>query len=207
MTPIQFWFDFASTYSHLAALRIDSAAAGLEVIWRPFLLGPLFLEQQGLRDSPFNVNQARGRYMWRDLTRESAKYQVPYRRPTVFPRNSTAAARLAVSAAGEPWLPDFCRAVFRANFVDDRDIADGAVLAALLEAVPGASGFQGTEAKGALRARTEEAKGALRARTEEAKVLGLFGAPSFLVDGELFFGNDRLEDAIAAARGAGCGRP
>ena len=189
MAPIEFWFDFASTYSHLAALRIEQAASGLEVIWRPFLLGPIFAEQ-GLRDSPFNANPARGVYMWRDLERESAKYAVPYRRPSVFPRNSTLAARVAVAAAAEAWLPDYCRAVFRANFIDDRDIADGAELESLLDSLPG-------EQRGFLE-RGE--KGALRARTEEAKARGLFGAPSFLVAGELFFGNDRLDDAVAFAR-------
>ena len=186
MASIEFWFDFASTYSHLAALRIEQAAQGLHVVWRPFLLGPLFAEQQRLSDSPFNANPLRGQHMWRDLERQSAKYGVPYRRPSAFPRNSTLAARVAVAAAGEPWLPDYCRSVFRANFVDNREIADRQVIESILG-----------EHRDFI---ARDKKGALRARTDEARRRGLFGAPSFFVSQELYFGNDRLDDALAFAR-------
>jgi len=87
---MEFWFDFASTYSYLASQRIEAVAAsrGVAVDWRPFLLGPLF-QRQGWNDSPYNLNPARGRYMWRDLERQCARDDVPYRKPTVFPRRST----------------------------------------------------------------------------------------------------------------------
>jgi 2-hydroxychromene-2-carboxylate isomerase len=192
---LAFWFEFASTYSYPAALRIEStaAAAGVGVDWKPFLLGPIF-GAQGWNDSPFNIYPVKGRYMWRDLERLCAKHGIPFRRPTRFPRPSLPAARIACLAAGETWGPEFVRAVYRANFAEDRDIADPAVIGAILDGLgqPGA----------ALVARTQapEVKDALRRQTEEAQRLGIFGAPSFFVAGELFWGNDRLEDALAWAR-------
>src|SRR5256885_1268642 len=121
---LQLWFEFASTYSYPAVQRIEALAAGLGVgvEWKPFLLGPVF-KSQGWNDSPFNLYPAKGRYMWRDLERLCAKYGLPFRRPSVFPRPSLLAARVACTAAAEPWCGDFVRAVFHANFAHDRDIA------------------------------------------------------------------------------------
>jgi 2-hydroxychromene-2-carboxylate isomerase len=195
MSPLEFWFDFASTYSYVASERIDALAAraGLEVAWRPFLLGPIFGEQQGIRDSPFNVYPVRGRYMWRDLERLCEKYGLPWRKPSAFPRNGMMAARVGCVAAGAPWAPAFFHAVLRANFAEDRDISDPAVVGALLAGA-------GVDAPALVaQASSPEAKQALRDRTAEAARLGMFGAPSFVVGGELFFGQDRLEDAIAWA--------
>src|SRR5437868_5916674 len=120
---MQFWFDFGSTYSYVAALRVEDecARAGLEVEYRPFLLGPIFTGLLGIKDSPFNAQPVRGRYMWRDLERLCEKYALPWRRPTVFPRNSLLAARVACCAGTS--IGPLTRAIFRANFVDDRDIA------------------------------------------------------------------------------------
>lgn len=201
---IEFWFDFASTYSYVAAERIDglAAAAGHAVRWRPFLLGPVFSEQQGIKDSPFNVYPVRGRYMWRDLERLCARHGLPWRRPSAFPRNGMLAARIACAAGDAPWVPAFCRAVFRANFAEDRDVSDPAVVGALLAAA-------GQDPAPLLaQAGAAEAKQALRDRTAEAARLGMFGAPNVVVEGELFFGQDRLEDALAwAGRGPARGAP
>jgi 2-hydroxychromene-2-carboxylate isomerase len=192
---LEFWFDFASTYSYVAALRVEplAARAGVRVEWVPFLLGPIFTEQLGIKDSPFNAFPARGRYMWRDVERVCARHGLPWRRPSRFPRNGLLAARVACAGAGEPWVPAFCRAVFRANFADDRDIADPAVVAALL-AEAGRDGPALLD-----RAASPEVKQALRDRTAEAARRGVFGAPNFMTRGELFFGQDRLEDALAWA--------
>jgi 2-hydroxychromene-2-carboxylate isomerase len=188
---MQFWFEFASTYSYPAVMRIQLAAEtrGVTIEWRPFLLGPIFAAQ-GWNDSPFNIYPAKGRYMWRDLERVCANYGLPLRRPSRFPRSGLLAARIACIAEGAAWLPEFVRAVYRANFAQDREISDRGVIAELLDATgePAAALIE--------RAETDEAKGRLRARTEEAQRLGIFGAPSFIVAGELFWGNDRLDDAL-----------
>jgi 2-hydroxychromene-2-carboxylate isomerase len=195
---LAFWFEFASTYSYPAAMRIEDAAAalGVEVTWRPFLLGPIFATQ-GWRDSPFNVYPAKGAYMWRDLDRVCAELGIPFQRPTVFPRSGLTAARIAVAAAEEPWLPAFVRAVYEANFAHDRDIAAPQVLADILTTLgqPAEALLAGAE--------TTAVKQALRHQTAEAAGLGLFGAPSFIAGGDLFWGNDRLEAALSAAAAAG----
>jgi len=192
---IDFWFEFASTYSYLAAARIERVAtdAGVGVIWRPFLLGPIF-QAQGWSDSPFNVYPSKGRYMWRDLERLCARYAIPFRRPTRFPRNGLLAARVACLGRRASWCPEFTRGVFRANFAEDRDIADPTVLADILQI----AGVDGGVVIG--EATTTENKSRLRRETDEAVRLGIFGAPTFVVGDELFWGNDRLEDAVAWAK-------
>jgi 2-hydroxychromene-2-carboxylate isomerase len=183
---MQFWFDPASTYSYVAAMRVEEecARAGVTVEFRPFLLGPIFSAQQGIKDSPFNVNPIRGRYMWRDLERLCAKYGLPWRKPSVFPRNSVLPARVCCAAP----TGEVVRGIFRANFAEDLDIANALVLAKIA----------GTEPVG--RAMSPGVKAQLRANTEEAVRLGMFGAPNFVVGEELFFGQDRLDDAVAWSR-------
>src|ERR1700716_2237740 len=100
----------------------ECARAGVPLEWKPFLLGPIFSEQLGIKDSPFNAFPVRGRYMWRDLERLCARHGLQWRKPNVFPRHSVLAARVACAAAGEPWEGAFMRAAFRANFVEDQDI-------------------------------------------------------------------------------------
>ena len=194
---LRFWFEFASTYSWIAALRIEHAAdrAGVRVVWQPFLLGPIFAAK-GWTTSPFNLDPSKGRYMWRDIARRAAAHGQPVRRPARFPANGLRAARIATAARAEPWLPDFARRLMTAEFAEGADIADEAVLSAAL-AVSGADA-----ARWLARAGDETTKAALRAATEEANARGIFGAPSFTVDDELFWGDDRLDDAILWATGA-----
>lgn len=187
--PLEFWFEFASTYSYPAAARIEAeaAAAGVPIAWRPFLLGPIF-RAQGWNDSPFNLYPVKGRYMWRDLARVCASLELPLRQPSTFPRNGLLAARVACRFADESWCPAFVRGVYRANFAEDRDIADPTVLASCLTAI-------GQPANERIAAANAD-KDLLRAQTERAIALGVFGAPSFTVGDELFWGNDRLEAAL-----------
>jgi len=189
--PLQVWFELASTYSYPALMRVEStaAAAGVALEWKPFLLGPIFRDQ-GWNDSPFNIYPAKGRYMWRDLERLCAKHGIPLRRPSRFPRGSLLAARIACANAGAPWCPAFVKAVYHANFAEDREISEPGVVTEILEAL------DLTASDVVARAETAEAKERLRAQTEEARALGIFGAPTFVSRGELFWGNDRLEDAI-----------
>jgi 2-hydroxychromene-2-carboxylate isomerase len=193
---LEFWFEFGSTYSYLSAARIEAiaAAVGVPVLWEPFLLGPIFAEQ-GWDDSPFNIYPAKGRYMWRDVERLCAKYRMPFAKPSLFPRNGLLAARIAclAKATSEPWLPVFTRAVFRANFAEDREIGDTAEIRSILDSLeqPGAQLVE--------QAQAPENKLRLREQTRRAKELGIFGAPNFVVGEELFWGNDRLEDALTWA--------
>jgi 2-hydroxychromene-2-carboxylate isomerase len=193
---LEFWFEFASTYSYPAAMRIEEAArkADIDVVWRPFLLGPLLKSQQGLADSPFNLVPAKGAYMWRDVARICAGYGFDFKRPSVFPRNGLRAARVVQAAGGQEWTVEFVRAVYRANFARDLDIADPGMLAAcVIEA-------GGDPVAALAAAETKQTKQTLRDATVEAARKGIFGAPSFVTeDRELFWGNDRLGDAIAWA--------
>mgnify|MGYP003508002576 CR=1 FL=1 len=189
---LEFWFDFGSTYSYPAAMRIEELATshGLRVSWRAFLLGAIF-KAQGITDSPFNIYPARGRYMWRDLGRVCQSEGIPFRRPSQFPRNGLLAARIACWYSDTSWLPEFVRAVYAANFQDDLDISDTSVVAHCLTAI-------GQNAAEVLaHAQSAESKVKLRAQTDEAAKLGIFGAPFFMVGREPFWGNDRLEQAIS----------
>lgn len=188
---LEFWFDFASTYSYLSAVRL---ADRKDIVWRAFLLGPIFNELHGTSDSPFNRNPKRGSYMWIDIAREAAALGVPFRKPSAFPRGSLFATRIALLAADEPWIGAFVRCVFEANFVHDRDIGDEAVIVECLRA----SADESAAARFASEAKGPEAKARLFERTNEAKARGIFGAPTFFAKGELYWGNDRLAAADAA---------
>ena len=127
----EFWYEFASTYSYPAALRVAALAEerGVSLVWRPFLLGPIFMAQ-GWRDSPFNIYPAKGRYMWRDLERTCAAMGVPLKRPEPFPQPSLLAARVALALEGDS-RADFSRRVFAAEFGQGLPIGDRATLGAL----------------------------------------------------------------------------
>ena len=189
---IEFWYEFASTYSYPAAMRVArmADAAGIEVRWRPFLLGPIF-GAQGWTDSPFNIYPAKGRNMWRDLERICAEENIPLNRPPArFPQNGLKAARLALAGEQAGWTPEFSRRVYLANFAEQKDISDEATLRACL-------GGMDIDPNAALAAsNSPENKDRLKKQTDEAIARGIYGAPSFLVGDELFWGNDRLESAL-----------
>jgi 2-hydroxychromene-2-carboxylate isomerase len=196
MAAVEFWYEFGSTYSYPAAMRVEPMAeeAGVAVHWRPFLLGPIFKEY-GWNDSPFNIYEAKGRYMWRDLTRICEGEGLPLKLPPVaFPQNGLKAARLALVGEGEGWTPPFTRAVFLANYAEQKAISDEGTLAAILAKL-------GVNAEAALaEANTLPVKDRLKQQTEEAAKRGIFGAPSFTIGDELFWGNDRLEAALEWAK-------
>jgi 2-hydroxychromene-2-carboxylate isomerase len=189
---IEFWFEFASTYSYPAAMRIEEAAAsaGKRLVLKPFLLGPIF-KSQGWPDSPFNIYPVKGRYMWRDLERICEGLRIPFQKPSHFPRNGLLAARVVAGSDGAAWLPAFIRNVYTASFARDLDIASADVLRDCLREA-------GADPEVALpAAAADAAKARLRENTDRATALGIFGAPSFVVEGELFWGNDRLDAALA----------
>jgi 2-hydroxychromene-2-carboxylate isomerase len=191
MHTIEFWFDFGSNYSYLSMMRIRrlAADAGLRVVLKPFMLGPIF-KTLGWETSPFVLQTMKGNYVWRDMQRQCAKYGLRWRRPSVFPRNALLAARVALQGENEPWLGEFCEQVMLANFADDREIGHEVVIGGIL------AGLAADVDAIIAAARTDACKAALRARTAEAQARGVFGAPMFFVGDEMYWGNDRLEDAL-----------
>ena len=189
---MDFFYEFASTYSYPAALRIRALArqAGVTVRFRPFLLGPIF-KAQGWDTSPFNLYPAKGRNMWRDLERICGELHIPFKRPHPFPQNALLAARVALIGLAQPWGEDYCRAIYRAEFGEERNLEDARTIAGILDDL-------GQNAGSILQhAQSAENKEQLHANTEEAQRLEIFGSPSFVTaDGELFWGNDRLEAAL-----------
>ncbi|MEO0961289.1 MAG: 2-hydroxychromene-2-carboxylate isomerase [Pseudomonadota bacterium] len=192
MSHITFWFDFASTYSYLAAMRVADVAEdrGVDVTWQPFLLGPIF-GAQGWTDSPFNIYEAKGRYMWRDMARLADTQNLPFKKPATFPQNSLRAGRVACVGQQEGWIADFTRATYTTQFGRGQDISTAEDLTPILTGL-------GLDAADVLtRATIADGKLALRAGTDSAIAAGVFGAPSFTTaDGELFWGSDRLEEAV-----------
>jgi 2-hydroxychromene-2-carboxylate isomerase len=192
---LDFWFEFASTYSYPAVMRVGTLAAraGVTVRFRPFLLGPIF-KAQGWTTSPFNLYLAKGRHMWRDLERTCADLGLPFRRPDPFPQSSVLASRTALVGLADGWGEDFCRAVYRAEFALGQRIDEPDTIAAILSDLKVDPHAALTKAHG------DAIKNRLRAETAEAERLHIFGAPTFIAtDGELFWGNDRLEAALAWA--------
>lgn len=184
---IEFFFDVGSPYSYLAATQLDGLAerTGVPVVWRPFLLGGVF--KASGNEMPARV-PAKARYMLADLERWARHYEVPFRFSPHFPLNTlkTQRALTAVAAADAGAVRAFALALFRALWVDGRDVsADDVVL----------SVAHGCDADGdrVLAATSDPSiKDRLRAETDEAVARGAFGAPTFFVGPTMYWGNDRL---------------
>lgn len=191
---IEFWFEFGSNYSYLSVMRIEAAALrhGVRIVWKPFLLGPIF-RALGMETSPFLLQKEKGAYMWQDMVRQCRKYGLQWRRPSVFPRNGVLPARVALIGAAEPWIGAFSRRVMELNFAYDEDTNAPGQLAPVLAdlGLPAADILD--------RAQAEPAKALLREQTEHARARGIFGAPTFFVGTDMFWGNDRLDDAMQFA--------
>lgn len=185
---IRFYYDIGSPYSYLAAHRIERLAdrRGVEVTWRPFLLGGVF--RAAGNTMPAAV-PARGRYMLTDLRRWAEREKVPFQFSSSFPHNTLLAMRVLTAAEADELIP-LSMALFRATWADDLDVGDPSVIADLL----------GERAQ-PLMAKASEVgtKNRLRATTDAAVAAGAFGAPTFVVGDALFWGNDRLEWAFEAA--------
>jgi 2-hydroxychromene-2-carboxylate isomerase len=196
VSEVSFFFDVSSPFAYLASTQIEAVAKrnGASVRFRPFLLGGLFRDI-GTPDVPlFAMPEAKRDHASKDIFRWAERYGVPLRFPSRFPMNTVKALRM-ILALPEDDRPKLVHALFRAFWVDDRDLKDDAVLAAIADDV-GAGGA-------ALVARTndESVKQALKDATKEAERLGLCGAPSFLVGDLLFWGQDRLMFVEKALRG------
>jgi 2-hydroxychromene-2-carboxylate isomerase len=189
--PIDFWYEFASPYACVAAALVQQAQREGRAAfhWRPFLLGPIF--SQAGTPSPFIGESPKARYLWRDIERCFERVGLPYRRPSAFPRNSVRAARIALLMPAQPELEAWTLAVYRANFELDLAIDDPVVLTRLL----GECGLDAAHFMAA--SESPQVKESLRRATQAAAEAGIFGVPAFIVGTELFWGADRIEDAIA----------
>lgn len=197
MTTIEFFYDVGSAYSYLAATQIDALAArsGAIVRWRPFLLGGVFKATGN--DMPARVPN-KARWLLVDTQRWAQTYGVDFVMPTRFPLVTIATMRALVSADlrfGEGAQKALAHALFRGFWVEDRDVADEAVIAELA----GKAGLDGASIVAGLSA--QDTKDALRASTDEAVQRGAFGAPAMFVGQDLYWGNDRLGQLEDALRG------
>ena len=194
--PLEFYFDFSSPYGYLAAERIDELAAkyGRKVKWRPVLLGVIF---KATGAAPLTSVPLKGDYAKLDFARSARFMGIPYNPPSRFPLPTQMAARAYY------WLHDrdcamaraFAKAVYRALFVEDRDISDPEVVLAIAAAV-GADRAAVAEA-----VESPEIKERLKAEVAAALEKGVFGSPFILCDGEPFMGADRLPQLEARLAG------
>lgn len=191
---LEFWFDFGSNYSYLSVMRIERLATdlGLELVWQPFLLGPIF-QSFGWSNSPFVLQKEKGEYTWVDMARQCRKFGIPWKTPTLFPRLGVLPLRLMLVGAGNPWIGEFARRVMLLNFHLDRDINSKEEIASILSDLG-----QPTDELLA-QAQSDPIKNRLREQTDTARSRKIFGAPTFFVRGEMFWGNDRLDDALQFA--------
>ena len=190
MEPIDFWFSIGSTYSFLTVTRLAQieAAHGVSFNWRPFSVRAIMKEMDNI---PFANKPVKARYMWRDIERRAAKYGLKARLPAPYPLEEfDLANRVAIVGREEGWCRDYVVATYRRWFEDGQAAGSEPNLGESL-------GEIGVDAAAVIgRARSDETEAAYLAATEEARSLGIFGSPSFVVAGELFWGDDRLDDAI-----------
>ena len=193
---LEFFFDYASTYSYLACNQVEAVAqrTGAELRWRPFLLGAVFKATGN--HTPLQIPQ-KGVYIAKDIQDWLRYLKLPALvLPESFPANSLKANRMALVAAEHGKVAAFSHAAYRAAFAEGRDLNDPKVLAELARQV-------GLEPDKALaHIENQEIKDALRRNTEEAVARGAFGAPTFFVGDNMFFGNDRLMFVEQALREA-----
>lgn len=188
---LDFFLSYGSTYSYLAVMRLPrlAEAAGVEVVWRPFSLVDL-LTEAGLAEGPFTPFPNKLAYMWRDLERRARKYGLPFASRPDYPWPYKEAGLIAILAQQEGWVVPFSQHVYRAAF------GHGAVLGAP-ETLQAAIRAAGQDPARVMDAVTSDDIGELwAANTKSARENRIFGAPSFVVEDELFWGDDRIEDAL-----------
>jgi 2-hydroxychromene-2-carboxylate isomerase len=188
---LSLWFAYGSTYTYLSVMRVEqlARARGIRVDWRPFNLLNLFRDV-GLPEGPFKPYPAKLNYMWRDLERRAALRGLPYRRPEVYPPKNYRTACAGLVAAQERWCAEFTRTAFHLHWVEG-------ILIGTDENLHRSIAEHGHDADRVLHeADSDRIKQDFAEQTEQARALGIFGAPSFVVGKELFWGDDRLEDAL-----------
>lgn len=191
---IDFWFSMASTYTCLTVMRLPALAraAGVRFRWRPFYLGNIFKEMNHV---PFADKPAKLSYMWRDIERRASAFGIALTVPAPYPiKQAILANRIAYLGVQENWGETFVRASYREWFQRGHPSGEEPNLSSSLKEA-------GQDPQRVLRMADDPATDrALLAETDEARRLGVFGSPSFVVGRELFWGDDRLDDALAWSR-------
>jgi len=187
---LEFYFFIGSTYSYLSIMRAEAAAAraGIRLVWRPFSVRTLMREQNNI---PFAGKPVKMKYMWRDVERRAARFGVPFTGIPPYPIDASESANhVATLAASEGWCKEFTQAAYRKWFLEKSDPGDSEALRQILEAL-GRGGENCIE-----RAASAVVKQQYASATEKARQLGIFGSPTFVADTEIFWGDDRLDDAL-----------
>ncbi len=187
---MDFFFFYGSTYTYLTVMRIEEAAAriGVEVRWRPFNVRQIMIEQNNI---PFRGKPVKMRYMWRDIERRAARYGIPFNRIPTYPVDSEYLAnRVGVLSAIEGWCPAYTKATYRAWFFEDNPLGEPENLIPTLQDL-------GKDPDAVVsRANSQEIRDKYDAETDLAQDMGIFGSPTFAIGSEIFWGDDRLEDAL-----------
>lgn len=194
MAKIDFWYSIGSTYSYLTVMRMGDYAAqlGLEVCWRPFNVRDIMVAQKNI---PFRDKPVKTAYMWRDMERRAGLYGLPIKVPAPYPLPDLPLAnQVALLGMSEGWGVDYTVETYRRWFQDGQIAGSDPNLSDSLRAV-------GQDPAAVIaRAESDEIRAALAAQTAEAMALGVFGSPSFVVGAEVFWGDDRLDDAAYWAK-------
>lgn len=188
---MEFWFSIGSTYTYLTVMRLHEAEreSGAKFTWRPFSVRALMQE---MNNTPFVGKPVKEKYMWRDIQRRAQRYGIPANVPVEYPlKNFDLANRIAIVAQQEGWCEEYVRASYQRWFQKEKPAGDEPNIGESLREA-------GQSLDRVLQlANSDQIDDAYREATTEARSLGIFGSPSFVVNGcELFWGDDRLEDAI-----------
>jgi 2-hydroxychromene-2-carboxylate isomerase len=188
---IDFWFTMGSTYSYLSVMRIAERekSAGVQFRWRPF---HLLIILQEMKHIPFADKPTKSAYMWRDIERRAALYGIPVRVPAPYPARKSGFANLvATIGTQEGWGDEYVRAAYRRWFQLGQETGSEPNVSESLRDI-------GQDPSRVLPlAESESTKATLTGETDIARELGIFGSPTFAVGRELFWGDDRMEDAIS----------
>ena len=194
MATIDFWYSIGSTYSYLTVMRLPGVAkaSGLKFRWRPFNVRHVMVAQNNI---PFKDKSEKSAYMWRDIARRAARHGFAPLIPAPYPLPGLVLAnQVAILGTEEGWGETYTRSTYRRWFDAGQPAGEEPNLSASLAEI-GQDPQRVIDA-----AQSDRIAGALASATQEAMALGVFGSPSFVVDGELFWGDDRLEDALGWAR-------
>lgn len=188
------WVSIGSTYSYLSVMRVEdmARAKGVEFRWRPFNVRHVMVTQNNV---PFRNKPVKAAYMWRDIERRAQGYGMSPKIPAPYPlKGLVLANQVAILGAEEGWVADYMKATYKRWFDHGQPAGEDPNLEESLREI-------GQDPQRVLsEARSERVERRLQEETEEAMALGVFGSPSFVVNGEVFWGDDRLDDALGWAR-------